>query len=223
MTMYVHGRPAAQVRRRRATASAILTLAVLAGASGWYLWGPSPASALQAETPPGRVGATTMPAPQPDALPDEQPAAHAAAQADAQADEQVDGLPDGHEVATGLDPELARRFTVAQKAAAADGVELTITSGWRSAAYQQSLVDQAVVQYGSQEEAHRWVLPPETSEHVKGLAIDVGGTRGALWLGEHARGLGLCQTYANEVWHFEMLADGASECPPMHPDASWGW
>jgi D-alanyl-D-alanine carboxypeptidase len=124
---------------------------------------------------------------------------------------------------TGLDPELERRFVAAQAAAGQDGVTLTLTSGWRTAQEQQALVDDAVERYGSLQEAHRWVLPPESSAHVQGTAIDVGPTEGALWLGEHGFGLGLCRTYANEVWHFEMLADGAVACPELHPDSSSGW
>ena len=123
----------------------------------------------------------------------------------------------------GIDADLAARFTAAQEAAAADGVTLTITSGRRSAQEQQRLVDAAITKYGSIQEAHRWVLPPESSAHVQGLALDVGPTAGALWLGEHGLEYGLCRTYANEVWHFEKLPDGLTECPPMHPDSSGGW
>ncbi|MCG2803377.1 MAG: M15 family metallopeptidase [Cellulomonas sp.] len=125
--------------------------------------------------------------------------------------------------ATALDTELARRFAVAQQAADADGVPLEITSGWRSARDQQALVDQALERYGDPAEAHRWVLPPERSSHVQGLAIDVGQTKGAYWLAQHGLEFGLCQTYANEIWHFEKLPDGATECPPPHADSSWGW
>jgi hypothetical protein len=67
------------------------------------------------------------------------------------------------------------------------------------------------------------VLPPESSAHVQGRAIDVGPTDGALWLEQHGLELGLCRTYANELWHFEMLADGADQCPEMHLDSSSGW
>lgn len=123
---------------------------------------------------------------------------------------------------TALDPVLADRFAQAQAVAAAEGVTLTLTSGWRSADEQQVLVDEAVATYGSVEEAHRWVLPPEKSAHVAGLAIDVGPMDGALWLGERAADLGLCRTYDNEWWHFEpMPADGV--CPVPYPDSSWGW
>lgn len=125
--------------------------------------------------------------------------------------------------ASGLDPELVRRFELAQAAAAADGVELWITSGWRSAEEQQRLVEEAIQRYGSEEEAHRWVLPPEVSAHVSGTAIDVGPTEGALWLDEHGWRYGLCRTYANEIWHFEPTIDPGGTCGPMWPDASHGW
>jgi hypothetical protein len=207
MTMYVHGTRASQIRRRRRSAAGLALLAVLVVLVGYVLWGPDTATARGAVNGPA---ATVVPvsAASPPTATAQPPAENTTAQ---------------QETATRLDAELARRFAAAQRAAAADGVELTLTSGWRSAAEQQALVDQAVAHDGSVAEAHRWVLPPETSEHVKGLAVDVGPTAGALWLGTHARKLGLCRTYANEMWHFEKLADGATECPDLHLDASWGW
>ncbi|WP_082156365.1 M15 family metallopeptidase [Cellulomonas sp. A375-1] len=126
-------------------------------------------------------------------------------------------------VATGLDPTLARRLARAQAAAEADGVVLTLTSGKRTAEEQEGLVAAAIKRYGSKREASRWVLPPESSAHVQGLAVDVGPTEGALWLGEHGLDFGLCRTYANEVWHFEALPKGATTCAPMAPDSSSGW
>lgn len=124
--------------------------------------------------------------------------------------------------ADGVDADLLARFEAARDAAAAEDVELRITSGRRTAEEQQQLVDEAVAKHGVPE-AYRWVLPPETSAHVQGLAIDVGATQGAYWLAEHGLEFGLCQTYANEVWHFEKLPDGADTCPEQHPDSSWGW
>ena len=44
--------------------------------------------------------------------------------------------------------------------AADDGVELYVESGWRSAAYQEQLLREAVSQYGSDTEAARWVATP---------------------------------------------------------------
>jgi hypothetical protein len=121
-----------------------------------------------------------------------------------------------------LDPVLAERFRAAQQAAAADDVELTLTSGRRTVEEQQRLVEDALDRYGDAREAHRWVLPPERSAHVQGLAVDVGPTAGAYWLMEHGPDLGLCSTYANEPWHFE-LPDASGTCPEPHPDSSWGW
>lgn len=122
--------------------------------------------------------------------------------------------------ATELDPELVRRFEAARAAAADDGVELTITSGLRSAAEQQRLFDEAVAEHGSPDEAARWVLPPERSAHVSGTALDVGGWDGMTWLGEHGAEFGLCQVYANEPWHVEPLVEPGGTCPPLRPDAA---
>jgi len=122
----------------------------------------------------------------------------------------------------GVDADLAARFEAARAAAEAEGVELRVTSGKRTAEEQQRLVDDAVATRGVPE-AYRWVLPPESSAHVQGLAVDVGPTEGAYWLAQHGLDFGLCQTYANEVWHFEKLPDGADTCPEQHPDSSWGW
>lgn len=125
--------------------------------------------------------------------------------------------------ATALSDELQRRFDAAAAAAAAEGVTLTITSGWRTADEQRQLIAQAVATYGSEAEAHRWVLPPERSAHVQGLAIDVGPAAGAAWLGEHGAAFGLCRTYANEAWHFEPVIEPGGTCPEPYPDSSVGW
>ncbi|MFC7759444.1 hypothetical protein ACFQY4_16625 [Catellatospora bangladeshensis] len=39
------------------------------------------------------------------------------------------------------------------------------------------------------------------------------------WLQRHGGAYGLCQIYANEIWHFELRSQ---PCPPMLPDASAG-
>jgi hypothetical protein len=109
-----------------------------------------------------------------------------------------------------LDSDLLAAVRHAADDAAADGVSFTVNSGWRSPRLQQQLLDDAVVEYGSREEAARWVATPETSAHVTGAAIDIGG-----WLSEHGSAYGLCQTYTNERWHFELrpsaVADGCPE------------
>ena len=92
-------------------------------------------------------------------------------------------------------------------------------SGWRSEAYQQHLLDDAISRYGSEREAARWVATPDTSAHVSGDAVDVGPADAAAWLSGRGAAYGLCRTYGNEPWHFE-LRPGAGDhgCPPVYAD-----
>ncbi len=118
-----------------------------------------------------------------------------------------------------LDPGLLGAVRDAATAAAADGVSLLVDSGWRSPAYQAHLLSEAVAQYGSEEEAARWVATPETSAHVSGDAIDVGPSAAAQWLSEHGAAYGLCRVYENEPWHYELRPDAADRgCPPLYSD-----
>jgi hypothetical protein len=185
----------------------LLVLLLVLGACAWAALGLDRGAAGAGEVPGAPPGTAAV-----------RPVGTAAGDAHAAGDAPVTGS----DPATGLDAELERRFAAAQAAAAAAGVDLTLTSGWRTVEEQQRLVDQAVERYGTPE-AYRWVLPPEHSAHVQGLAVDVGPTDGALWLGEHGLEHGLCRTYLNEVWHFEMLPEGATACPEPHADSSWGW
>lgn len=118
-----------------------------------------------------------------------------------------------------LDPALRAALQRASRAAADDGIDLVVNSGWRSAAYQQRLLDEAVAEYGSRAEAARWVATPRTSSHVSGDAVDVGPKRAAAWLSSHGADYGLCRTYRNEAWHFELRPDAPDDgCPAMYAD-----
>jgi zinc D-Ala-D-Ala carboxypeptidase len=119
-----------------------------------------------------------------------------------------------------LDPRLLAAVQNAANAAAADGVTMTINSGWRSAAFQQSLLDQAVQTYGSLAAARQYVQTSTASRHVTGEAVDVGGPQADHWLIANGARFGLCQIYANELWHFELVADPAGTCPPLQPNAA---
>ena len=121
-----------------------------------------------------------------------------------------------------LAPELLAAVRRASTDAARDGVELIITSGWRSARYQQALLDAAIAHHGSEAEARKWVSTPEKSAHVTGEAVDVGPTDAALWLSQRGSRYGLCQIYANEIWHYELATRPGGVCPRPIPDASAG-
>lgn len=118
-----------------------------------------------------------------------------------------------------LDPDLIAALRRATTVARADGVGLLVNSGWRSPDYQQQLLQDAVIEYGSLEEAARWAATPETSAHVTGDAVDIGPPDAADWLAEHGAAYGLCQTYANEPWHLELRPDAVDDgCPAMYAD-----
>ena len=121
-----------------------------------------------------------------------------------------------------IHPLLLARFTVAQSFARADGVELSLTSGFRTLDRQEELFDQEVAIRGSETEASKWVLPPQFSHHPKGLAIDVnypGDKAGAYWLETNGSRFGLCRVYANEWWHFEGVIAPGERCPAPAPNA----
>ena len=140
---------------------------------------------------------------------------------------EADGLvPDGASVfddktpaVANLDPALLGVLRQAATDAADDGVEFYVTSGWRSPEYQEQLLREAVSDYGSDEEAARWVATPETSAHVSGAAVDIGPSDAAAWLSEHGSGYGLCQIYSNEPWHYELRPEAVDHgCPPRYAD-----
>ena len=119
-----------------------------------------------------------------------------------------------------LDPNLLTAVQQAAVAAAAGGLTLTVTSGWRSPSFQQQLLDDAVATYGSMAIARQYVQTPERSKHVLGQAVDVGGAGVDQWLITNGAQFGLCQIYANEIWHFELATSPAGACPPLLPNAA---
>ena len=135
-------------------------------------------------------------------------------------------LPDGVTVfddrysgVSNLDPDLLRALREAATDAADDGVTFFVNSGWRSPEYQDQLVRAAVSEYGSEEEAARWVATAETSPHVSGDAVDVGQFDATAWLSEYGATYGLCQIYRNESWHYELRPRAIDRgCPRMYAD-----
>ncbi|MDR2347090.1 MAG: M15 family metallopeptidase [Bifidobacteriaceae bacterium] len=139
---------------------------------------------------------------------------------------QADGvLPEGASIFAGEYPGIANLdadLLKALRAAANDsGLNFAVSSGWRSAAYQKQLLDQAVATYGSVSEAERWVAPADKSLHVSGDAVDIDGANSQAWLAEHGASYGLCLVYQNEPWHFELRPEAATlGCPALYQDAA---
>ena len=119
-----------------------------------------------------------------------------------------------------LDPLLLKAIQDAARAADAEGVDMRITSGWRSKGFQQRLFDDAVRTYGNVDTAKEFVASPEVSKHVVGEAVDIAPVEADRWLIRNGPQFGLCQIYANEIWHFELAADERGDCPPLKPNAA---
>jgi zinc D-Ala-D-Ala carboxypeptidase len=118
-----------------------------------------------------------------------------------------------------LDADLLGALRRAATDAADNGLALYVDSGWRSRAYQERLLREAVSKYGSESEARRWVATADTSPPVSGHAVDIGPTGAAAWLSEHGAPYGLCRIYGNEPWHFELRPDAVDHgCPPRYAD-----
>ena len=203
----LHGAPRRQ-RERRALASGAALVAIpllVMGAIG------SVVIDGYRDAPATRSSAT---GPLPSA-PDAHPGAAPGAEADGQA-------PTGPDVGTdGLNPAVTRAITRAREAALAQGITIDIVSGYRTNATPQQLFDPAATKYGSRAAAPRWVLPPDKSAHVTGAAIDVGPYAAAQWLEKNGVSFGLCRRYANEYWHFELLAPAKGQpCPALEANAA---
>ncbi len=124
---------------------------------------------------------------------------------------------------TDLHPHVLARFLSAQAAAKAEGVTMTIDSGYRTLETQNYLFQRAIKEHKTPEEAIKWVLPGDLSRHPWGLALDVNlhhEKSGASWLEANGATFGLCRVYENEWWHFEPLIAPGGVCPPLLPDAS---
>lgn len=148
-----------------------------------------------------------------------EPLGHSSGVAGGRVPDGTTAFDDTYPAVANLDPALLGALREATRDAAGDGVTLHVNSGWRSAAYQEQLLDDAVTTYGSRAEAARWVATPATSPHVSGDAVDIGGSEAMAWLSRRGAAHGLCQVFGNEPWHFELRPDAVGDgCPTPYPD-----
>ncbi len=124
-----------------------------------------------------------------------------------------------HPAVAQLDTALLQALQAAANEAAAEDITFYVNSGWRSPQLQERLLEEAVAEYGSREEALRWVATPERSAHVSGDAVDIGPFDASYWLSYNGAEYGICQIYANEGWHFELRPDAVERgCPELYMD-----
>lgn len=127
----------------------------------------------------------------------------------------------------GLLPELNNAFDKLKNAAALDGINLKIISGFRSYQSQNSIYNNYVARDGK-EEADTYSARAGHSEHQTGLAIDVnsllfdfGETKEGKWLQDHAYQYGFIIRYPKgkeqitgyryEPWHLRYVGELSKE------------
>ena len=125
--------------------------------------------------------------------------------------------------------EAAEAFHLMVESAAKDGIEIKMTTAYRSYAYQKTLFESYVSLYG-EAEASRFSAKPGQSEHQTGLAVDVsspsvnyqlsdsfGETEEGMWLAAHAQEFGFIIRYPSgkeeitgysaEPWHLRYVGN----------------
>jgi hypothetical protein len=119
-------------------------------------------------------------------------------------------------------PAVAAAFDLMDAAARADGVDLQVTSGFRSDAEQAVLF--------RRHPDPRWVAPPGRSRHRDATELDLnmlGGDGAHAWLRDHAGRFGFVQRYAWEPWHWGYVpgcgARAGVGAPGARPADLPGW
>jgi D-alanyl-D-alanine carboxypeptidase len=120
-----------------------------------------------------------------------------------------------------LPPDTLAAWQRLRAAAGEDGVQLCLNDGKRSRDQQARQFAEAVERFGDAELASRYVLQPDESMHVVGIAVDVQPLASAAWVERNGSAFGWCRRYENEPWHFEYdSAYLASGCPALLPSAT---
>jgi hypothetical protein len=100
-------------------------------------------------------------------------------------------------------PDVAEAFDRMAAAARRDGIQLVITSGYRSDAEQAKLF--------AQNPNPTMVAPPGKSLHRCGTELDLGPPSAYGWLARNARRFGFLKRYSWEPWHFGFVR-GPAPC-----------
>ncbi len=111
-------------------------------------------------------------------------------------------------------PDVARAFDRMAAAARRDGVDLVVSSGFRSDAEQAILF--------ARHPDPKWVAPPGESLHRNATELDLGPPGAYAWLAAHAGRFHFVQRYAWEPWHYGYTLNPRSSPRPAAPGSSEG-
>ncbi|MBP2478710.1 hypothetical protein JOF53_007582 [Crossiella equi] len=120
----------------------------------------------------------------------------------------------------GLRPEVEQAWQRLKAKAREASVQLCVQDGKRSRDQQQKEFDEAVKRFGTAELASKYVLSPQKSNHVRGIAVDIQPFNSAVWVERNGGVLGWCRRYQNEQWHFEYDPAYTAGCPALLPSAT---
>ncbi len=109
--------------------------------------------------------------------------------------------PSGSATTKGLNPRMRRAV---DELISASGGRVHLVSGYRSLERQTELWNEAVAKYGNPEIADDWVARPGTSNHERGVAVDLGGDIELAVDLVTRLGLPLWRPMSWEPWHFEL-------------------
>jgi hypothetical protein len=107
-------------------------------------------------------------------------------------------------------PDVALAFDRMARAARSDGVDLLITSAFRTDAEQAELF--------RRHPDPKWVAPPGTSLHRYATELDLGPSSAYGWLARNAERFHFVQRYAWEPWHWGFVLNARSTRRPFGGD-----
>src|SRR3954453_8077937 len=108
-------------------------------------------------------------------------------------------------------PDVALAFDRMAAAAAAEGVDLIVVSGFRSNAEQAQLF--------ARHPDPKWVAPPGQSLHRLGTELDLGPNSAYAWLAHNAGRFHFVQRYSWEPWHYEARLPSSPWDAQSEPEA----